>query len=108
MDLIKPGAKFEGVCYTPYSFSFEITKRNKGQIEGEITWPSIGNAKTKVRGTIEGEEMEFEEFDSSSNDVVVPANYIGRLFGGVGKKKLGGNFKADKTTGQFELDLNSK
>lgn len=71
-------------------------------VQGEITWPDINNAKTKVRGTIEGDEISFEEYESQSADVMIPANYVAKLV----NKKIQGKFKAQTTGGVFEMDIN--
>jgi len=101
-DVIKPKTKWKGTVYQPFQFEFEITKRKGVEIEGEVTWPGLDNAKTKVRGTIEGEIIEFEEFESKSDAVVIPVSYIGKFV----QKNIAGKFKGQDTTGgTFELDL---
>jgi hypothetical protein len=100
-DMLKANTKLSGVVYQPYAFSFQITARKAGKIEGEITWPSIDNAKTKVKGTIEGDEFQFEETETVSKDVIVPVTYITKLV----NKKMKGVFKHQEGTGPFDMDI---
>jgi hypothetical protein len=48
LDLLKSGTKWGGICYVPYPFVFEITKRQRNQIEGTVTWPELQDAQTKA------------------------------------------------------------
>eukprot|EP00027_Filamoeba_sp_ATCC50430_P006946 CAMPEP_0168558966 /NCGR_PEP_ID=MMETSP0413-20121227/10261_1 /TAXON_ID=136452 /ORGANISM="Filamoeba nolandi, Strain NC-AS-23-1" /LENGTH=489 /DNA_ID=CAMNT_0008590141 /DNA_START=40 /DNA_END=1509 /DNA_ORIENTATION=+ len=101
LEPVKPKAKFSGVCYIPYKFEIEVTARKGNAVEGTISWPKV-NATTKFKGTMEGDIVEFEEYESTSNDVEIPATYLGVLSNG----KLGGNFKTDSNSdGLFEIDL---
>jgi hypothetical protein len=86
----------------PYKFQFEITKRKGSTIEGEMTWPELNNAKTKVKGTIEGDEVQFEEYETQSEDVLVPVGYTGKFPPG-NKKMIAGKFKGSATSGIFEM-----
>ena len=99
MDIIKANTTFQGMCYQPFPFTFEITSRKGVKVEGTITWPSLQNAKTKVRGTIESDEIEFEEFESTSDEVAIPVKYIGRVI----KNAIKGKFKGEEANGTFEM-----
>eukprot|EP01114_Cavostelium_apophysatum_P014430 TRINITY_DN3748_c0_g1_i1.p1 TRINITY_DN3748_c0_g1~~TRINITY_DN3748_c0_g1_i1.p1 ORF type:complete len:463 (-),score=163.77 TRINITY_DN3748_c0_g1_i1:44-1432(-) len=98
-DGVKASTKFKGVCYQPYEFVLEITKRKGTEVEAEMTWPALNNAKTKVRGTIEGDEFSFEEYETTSKDVQIPSNYVGKL----SNKKIVGKFRVADTDGVFEM-----
>lgn len=57
-----------------------------------------------MKGTLEGTEIIFQEYETQSTDVVVPVNYVGKL--DVSKLKLSGTFKgAENAAGNFELDF---
>jgi hypothetical protein len=55
-----------------------------------------------MKGTIEAEDVEFEEFETQSDKVDVPVSYISKMLG----KKLQGKFSAPSSKGVFEIDLN--
>jgi hypothetical protein len=69
-----------------------------------ITWPELGNAKTKVKGTLEGTEIAFQEYETQSADVVVPVNYIGKL----DASKLIGTFKVSHVKSVASTKLNKR
>jgi len=102
-DALKDKTKWKGIVYQPFPFIFEVLKRKGAIVEGEITWPELSNAKTKVKGTIEGNEFTFQEYETQSDEVVVPVDYSGKIDS---KFKVGGAFKgAEDSAGTFELDL---
>jgi len=102
-EVLKSSTKFEGVCYKPFPFSFEITSRKGTQIEGTITWLEL-NSQTKVKGTIEGEELEFEGYETTNPEIAVPINYLGKWI----KNEIKGKFKGEKFSGNFEMSLSKK
>jgi len=99
LDIVKTNTKFQGTAYQPFPFTFEITSRKGAKVEGTITWPSLNDAKTKVRGTVEGDDLEFEEYESTSDEVALPTKYLGRLI----KNQIVGKFKGEETRGNFEM-----
>lgn len=98
-DCVKPKAILKGVV--SYDFDFEIETRTGVNITGTITWPTLGNAKTKVKGKIEGEELTFEEFETESENVAVPVSYIGN----VANAQVTGQFHGEGNQGGFQLNL---
>jgi hypothetical protein len=101
----------------------KITSRSGTAVEGQVTWPELSkqkkkglvhckpwssffppadNAVTKFKGTLEGDEFAFEEYDTQSKEVVVPVNYVGKL---VSKLLMQGSFKAASDKGTFDLKL---
>lgn len=98
---MKPKNVLKGTAFIPYSFQLEITKRTGINFEGEIVWTSINNAKTKVKGSLESDEIIFEEYESLSTDVEVPVNYIGKTT----NNKVSGQFKSQTSLGSFEINL---
>jgi hypothetical protein len=54
-----------------------------------------------VRGKIEGDEFEFEEFESPSKDVLLPCSYISKMI----NKKVVGKFQHKEGSGTFEMDI---
>jgi len=73
-----------GVCsYSAdrFPFQLDILQVDGKKFTGSIQWPTLNNAKTKLRGTIENEVVKFEEYEAISNadDVQLPSNYEGKI-----------------------------
>jgi hypothetical protein len=74
-----------GVCSYPggddFPFRMEINTFKAKKITGQISWPTLKGAKTKIRGTIEGNIVKFEEYEaiSGAEDVQIPSFYSGVL-----------------------------
>jgi len=99
-DFLKPNIVLKGTAYTPYEFELKLSKRAGASFEGEMTWPALEGAKTKVRGTLEGEDIRFEEFETNSKSVAVPVFYTGNI---ASKNNVGGKFKTSDTNGIFSF-----
>lgn len=50
-------------------------------MQGTIEWPTLNNAKTKVKGNVNASNVEFCEYEiiQGEDDVEVPANYKGQF-----------------------------
>eukprot|EP00026_Physarum_polycephalum_P001027 Phypoly_transcript_01028.p2 GENE.Phypoly_transcript_01028~~Phypoly_transcript_01028.p2 ORF type:complete len:365 (-),score=58.56 Phypoly_transcript_01028:2678-3727(-) len=88
-----------------YPFVLEITamEDNGQKFSGTIKWPTLGKgAVTKVRGTVQGDEVKFEEYEavSGADDVELPMYYTGKLTG----DKLNGKLK-DSTGEESTFNL---
>jgi len=74
-----------GVCSYPggddFPFRLEIHTLKAKKITGQVTWPTLKGAKTKIRGSIEGNIVKFEEYEaiSGAEDVQIPSYYSGAL-----------------------------
>jgi len=110
LDVLKAKSKWQGVAYHPYPFELEITQRKGIRVEGLLTWPTLNDMCTRVRGIIEGETFQFEEFESesrsngnnnSSDRVELPCNYTGLYI----NKRIAGNFGCKNFNGLFDIKL---
>eukprot|EP01125_Pyxidicula_operculata_P011334 TRINITY_DN3719_c0_g1_i1.p1 TRINITY_DN3719_c0_g1~~TRINITY_DN3719_c0_g1_i1.p1 ORF type:complete len:594 (-),score=192.94 TRINITY_DN3719_c0_g1_i1:18-1799(-) len=74
-----------GVCSyeagEDFPFTMEITSVSVGKASGFINWPTLDNARTKFRGTINGDSFTFEEYEAvvSPDKVQIPSNYKGKI-----------------------------
>jgi len=59
----------------------DILQIDGKKFNGTIQWPSLNNAKTKFRGTIQKDVIKFEEYEAltGADDVQLPSNYEGKL-----------------------------
>jgi len=76
---------------TPYPFVLEITGLSGDNIVGGIKWPTLGKgAVTKIRGTVQGDQVKFEEYEAvqGADDVEIPMYYTGTVSGTTIKGKL--------------------
>jgi len=110
-DLLRSGSTWMGVCsyeeeqqYFPCLLT--VISVNGNVVEGTIDWPTINNAKTKVKGTITGDEVEFTEYEiiaGGEDSVEMPVTYNGKISGstitGVVKETASG------ISGRFNLKL---
>jgi len=67
-----------------YPFVLEITEMNGVDFNGCIKWPTLGKgAVTKVKGTVKGDQVKFEEYKAITgvDDVELPMYYTGKLTG---------------------------
>eukprot|EP01089_Gocevia_fonbrunei_P017795 TRINITY_DN5882_c0_g1_i1.p1 TRINITY_DN5882_c0_g1~~TRINITY_DN5882_c0_g1_i1.p1 ORF type:complete len:321 (-),score=66.03 TRINITY_DN5882_c0_g1_i1:64-1026(-) len=67
-DFFTTSSKWKGICYTPTPFVLEIESRNGNQWGGVMTWPTIDDSKTKVKGSLCDGKVIFEEYEVASGD----------------------------------------
>lgn len=99
----------------------EVNSLKGKDISGTINWPTLGNAKTKIRGKIEGNKylfffffllysFTFEEYEAiqGDDDVQIPSYYSGKI-SAKGKiikgKTVGDSGNDDEDDATFQLDL---
>eukprot|EP01126_Amoeba_proteus_P038271 TRINITY_DN3982_c0_g1_i17.p1 TRINITY_DN3982_c0_g1~~TRINITY_DN3982_c0_g1_i17.p1 ORF type:complete len:213 (-),score=71.79 TRINITY_DN3982_c0_g1_i17:132-770(-) len=88
----------------------EINSLRGKDVMGTINWPTLNNAKTNIRGKIEGNRFSFEEYEaiSSADDVQIPSYYVGtishqgKVIKGKTVQEAGSGDEDDAT---FQLDL---
>jgi len=74
-----------GVCSYPsnedYPFKLQLSSLRGAKITGTVEWPTLSNAKTKLRGTIESSVFKFEEYEAitGADSVQIPSFYSGKL-----------------------------
>lgn len=125
---MEEGQDWMGVCsYTEekkyYPFNMKIGKVDGAKVEAVMSWKTLGDAKTRVKGTIVGDEFKFQEYEvrdyhhrkwifcvterlaqviQGKDEVEVPMDYKGKLkgnsiVGDVGDKSQKVTFKLDPT-----------
>lgn len=62
-----------------YAQFMKVEDRKGNSFSGTILWPTLNSAKTKFRGTINGNNINFEEYEvvTGQDDVEVPNKYVG-------------------------------
>jgi len=107
-DNFRQNSIWKGICYTPFPFELRIEKRQKDAFTGTMSWPTIEDSKTKVRGTISDGKLEFEEFEviKGDDDVDVP-NYFTAPIDDSAASSFEGTFKGvgNPDPGRFEIKL---
>jgi len=106
-----------GVCSygggDDFPFRLEVSTYKAKKITGQVSWPTLKSAKTKMRGTIERNVVKFEEYEaiSGADDVQIPSFYSGVLSNGAktikGKTVADGDAvgDGDEDDATFKLDL---
>ncbi len=46
-----------GVAHVPFPFSMEVKTRSGNAFTGVVTWPTLENAQTKVKGTLANDQL---------------------------------------------------
>jgi hypothetical protein len=66
-----------------YPIIMHVKARTGNNFSGEIQWPTLNSAKTKFKGIIKGDNLEFEEYEviSGQDDVEVPMKYHAKVSG---------------------------
>jgi len=108
-DNFRQNSLWKGICYTPFPFTLSIEKRQKNSFTGVMSWPTIEDSKTKVRGTIADGKLEFEEYEviKGFDDVDVPNVFAASIADDLAT--LEGTFKGvgNPDPGRFELHLST-
>jgi len=99
-----------------FPFRVEISSYKAKKLLGTVSWPTLDGAKTKIRGTIEGDTVMFEEYEaiSGADQVQIPSFYRGKITDFAKKIKgetipnPNGSADDDFTKATFELDLIDK
>jgi hypothetical protein len=110
-------SSWAGVCsYEEEDFPFqvELSSMRGTKMTGTVVWPTLGNAKTKLRGTIEGNSFKFEEYEaiSGAESVQIPSFYSGVIKNNgktiEGRTVSGGDASEDDAAAEdakFKIDL---
>eukprot|EP01127_Copromyxa_protea_P014844 TRINITY_DN4196_c1_g1_i5.p1 TRINITY_DN4196_c1_g1~~TRINITY_DN4196_c1_g1_i5.p1 ORF type:complete len:226 (-),score=71.65 TRINITY_DN4196_c1_g1_i5:90-767(-) len=108
-------SEWMGVCsydggQEDFPFKMHVASLKGKDITGTITWPTLGNAKTKIRGKIEGNNFSFEEYEAIFNgdEVQIPSYYSGLISAGgkvIKGKTVGEAGSDDEDDATFQLDL---
>lgn len=110
-------SSWAGVCsYADEDFPFrvELSSLRGTKMTGTVEWPTLNQAKTKLRGTIDGNSFKFEEYEaiSGAESVQIPSFYSGTIKNSgktiEGKTVSGGddeNEEANEDDAKFKIDL---
>lgn len=109
-DPVRSHTEWRGRCfqmgYGFYPMIMTIDDRRGSEIYGILHWPTLGNSRTRFKGSIEGEELSLTEYELvEGTGVVVPTVYDGQLVGesisgtwtSPDYPDEGGTFQIDKT-----------
>jgi hypothetical protein len=57
-----------------YPFVLTIVQRTNDDLEGTILWPTLGNSLTKMKGTVNSDVLQFEEYEAvrGKDEVEIP------------------------------------
>jgi len=116
--MINVPSQWMGVCSydegkEDFPFKMDVAALKGKEITGTINWPTLGNAKTKFRGKIEGNNFFFEEYEavSGAEDVQIPSYYTGKIssqgtaINGSTKGEFGSTSNDDEDDATFHLTL---
>jgi len=87
-----------------FPFAINFTSRVDNKLQGIMSWPTLDNGQTKVRGEITGKQLTLDEYEIiKGNDCVVPNKYTGTIT--PEGNKVAGKFK-DSTgeNGTFKIE----
>lgn len=109
-DNFRAQSVWRGVAHVPFPFSMEVKTRSGNAFTGVVTWPTLENAQTKVKGTLANDQLKFEEFEviSGHDDIDVPNYFTCPLTKAGHDTAVAGSFKGEVSRveeGTFKMEF---
>ncbi|MDR2196150.1 MAG: hypothetical protein LBE50_06060 [Gallionellaceae bacterium] len=104
-DLVASQTEWKGEGTGPgavWPVTMQVLERNSDQISGTLHWPTLGNSKTRFKGTVRGSEIVFTEYELiQGNGVAIPTAYRVSLTG----QSMSGTWMFRNQSGSFRVEL---